>query len=98
MSSPVTPIRFPVPPESIAPAGPPASGGVFRQVLQQAVESTERRGAGAAARIERFLAGEGEELHDVVMEAQKAQLAFELFTQVRNKVVEAYQEVMRTQI
>jgi flagellar hook-basal body complex protein FliE len=98
MSSPVAPIRFPVPPEGIPPGGRAASGNVFGEVLRQAVESTERMGGGAAARIERFLAGEGEELHDVVMEAQKAQLALELFTQVRNKVVEAYQEVMRTQI
>lgn len=98
MSPTIQPVRFPVTPPALAPAGAAAPGDLFRHVFEQAVAGAERMSHNAAARIERFLAGEGEELHDVVMDAQKAQLAFELFTQVRNKVVEAYQEVMRTQI
>jgi flagellar hook-basal body complex protein FliE len=48
--------------------------------------------------VERFLSGEGEELHQTVMATQQAELSFELFLQARNKVVSAYQEIMRMQM
>jgi flagellar hook-basal body complex protein FliE len=38
------------------------------------------------------------ELHSTVLAAQKAELSFEMFLQMRNKVVQAYQEIMRSQI
>ena len=66
--------------------------------MKDAVNTVENLGASAAHGVQRFLAGEGGELHQVALDAQRAQLAFELFLQVRNKVVEAYQEVMRSQI
>lgn len=42
--------------------------------------------------------GEGVNLHDVTIAAQKASIAVELTTTVRDKAVEAYQEMMRMQI
>ena len=54
--------------------------------------------AGAGEAIGRMLSGEGGELHQVALATQQAELAFELFLQVRNKVVQAYQEVMRMQV
>ncbi|MCL4851471.1 MAG: flagellar hook-basal body complex protein FliE, partial [Bryobacteraceae bacterium] len=42
--------------------------------------------------------GEAEEVHQAVLATQQAELAFEMFLQVRNKVVQAYQEVMRMQV
>ena len=39
-----------------------------------------------------------EELHNAVMATNQAELAFDLFLQVRNKVISAYQEVMKMQI
>ncbi|MSV34242.1 MAG: flagellar hook-basal body complex protein FliE [Bryobacterales bacterium] len=46
----------------------------------------------------RFLNGEGEEIHKVALAAQQADLSFQMFLQVRNKVISAYQEIMRMQI
>ena len=46
----------------------------------------------------RLMAGEPVELHRVIMAGQQAGLAFELMMGVRNKVVEAYREVMRMQV
>ncbi len=48
--------------------------------------------------IDRFLSGEDEEIHKVALATEQAQLTFDLFLQVRNKVVSAYQEVMRMQM
>ena len=48
--------------------------------------------------MERFLGGEGEELHNTVMATERATLSFDLFVQVRNKVVSAYQQIMQMQM
>jgi len=83
----------------VAPAAAGSgSGASFQNVFEKAVAGVQDLQQNADQGIERFLAGEGEELHTVVMASQKAELAFELFLQVRNKVVSAYQEIMRMQI
>ena len=48
--------------------------------------------------VENFLSGEDNDLHKTIMATQRADLAGELFLQVRNKIVAAYQEVMRMQV
>jgi flagellar hook-basal body complex protein FliE len=48
--------------------------------------------------MEQFISGESTDLHNVALASQKAALDFEMFLQVRNKVVQAYQEVMRLQL
>ncbi len=82
-----------------APSAPGASqGGGFQNLFEKAVSGVENLRQTADQGIERFLAGEGEELHSVIMATQQADLAFDLFLQVRNKVVSAYQEIMRMQM
>ena len=93
---PVSPIVPPVPP---APAGGTyPAGGAFQDVLSHAIQSVESVGRTASASVERFLSGEGEELHSTILATQRAELSFDLFLQVRNKVVGAYQEIMRMQM
>ena len=85
----------------VAPAAPAtgASGGSgFQDVFEKAVAGVENLRQTADQQVESFLTGEGGELHSMVVATQKADLAFELFLQVRNKVVSAYQEIMRMQI
>jgi flagellar hook-basal body complex protein FliE len=48
--------------------------------------------------VERFLSGEGEDLHSTILASQRADLEFQMFMQVRNKVVSAYQEIMKMQM
>jgi len=67
-------------------------------VFEKAIAGVDNLQQTADQGIERFLAGEGEELHSVVMATQKADLAFELFLQTRNKVVSAYQAIMQMQL
>jgi flagellar hook-basal body complex protein FliE len=88
------PIALPAP---IAPAGG-SSGAAFQDVLTGAINQVEAFGKEAAASTQRFLSGEGEELHTTIMAAQRAELSFDLFLQVRNKVVSAYQEIMKMQM
>ena len=98
MPAPILPISAPVLPSAIRPAGEPSAGGGFRDVFASAVQQVESFGQDASASVERFLAGDGEDLHTTVLATQRAELSFELFQQVRNKVVNAYQEIMRMQM
>ena len=73
-----------------------ASG--FGSILSDAMQTVEGLGDDATKSVENFLSGEGDDLHKIIMTSQRADLAMELFLQVRNKVVAAYQEVMRMQV
>lgn len=92
--------------KGIAPIIPPApvgetersSGQVFQSVLTDAIERVEQFQMGSQQSTDRFLRGEEEELHQVVLASQRADIAFEMFLGVRNKVVSAYQEIMRMQL
>ncbi len=74
----------------------PADG--FSDILSEAIQTVDKLQTASGQSVERFLSGEGEELHQTVMAVQRAELSFELAQQVRNKVVSAYQEIMRMQI
>ena len=67
-------------------------------MLSSAIKSVEASGQNASASVERFLSGEGEELHTTILATQQAELSMDLFLQARNKVVSAYQEIMRMQM
>lgn len=98
MPGPILPISSATLPEAIRPAGGPASGGAFQDVFTSAIQKVQTLEDNASASVERFLSGEGEELHTTVLATTQAELAFNMFLQTRNKVVSAYQEIMRMQI
>jgi|YelNatPaOPRAMG01_1025707.scaffolds.fasta_scaffold00049_49 flagellar hook-basal body complex protein FliE len=52
----------------------------------------------ANEQMQRLAAGQAEDLHDVMVAVEKASLSFELLLEIRNKVLEAYQELMRLQV
>jgi len=76
---------------STAPAG-------FQSILEGMIGGVEKTQAQAQQMVDGFLAGGNEEIHTVALASQRASLEFELALQVRNKVVAAYQEVMRMQL
>jgi flagellar hook-basal body complex protein FliE len=66
-------------------------------VLTSAIEHVDKYQADANQAIQQFLQGNGE-LHNVALATQRAEMAFDLGMQVRNKIVSAYQEVMKMQL
>ena len=98
MVNPVSSIRPISMPEPVQPAGNTASPGGFQSVLESMIGQSEQSRAAAQSSVNNFLAGGNEELHSVVLASQRAELEFDLFLQVRNKVVSAYQEIMRMQV
>ena len=102
MAAPILPIASITGPAAIAaPAlAPPASGSgpAFASVFAEAVNKVESFQQNAQQSVDRFLSGEGEDLHRVALASQQADLSFQLFLQMRNKVVSAYQEIMKLQV
>ena len=98
MPSPVLPISSPTMPELIGPSSQSSAPGLFRQVLGSAIGDVENSRNTAASAVEQLLSGENQELHTAALAVGRAEITLELFLQVRNKVVQAYQEIMRIQM
>jgi flagellar hook-basal body complex protein FliE len=75
-----------------------SSGGSFADVLNNAVGEVNRLQAQADRLAEQLASGEIKDVHQVMVAMERASLALQLTVQVRNKVIEAYQEMMRTQV
>ena len=72
-----------------------ATGKDFLKALENAAEQVNSLQNDAASQSQLFATGQTSDIHSVMIASQKATVALELTTQVRNKVLEAYQEVMR---
>lgn len=69
----------------------------FGQQLESAVSGVEIEQQDAEYKVNNMLGGGGTDVHDAMIAVQKADLSFQLMLQVRNKVVQAYQEIERMQ-
>ncbi|AHF92940.1 flagellar hook-basal body complex protein FliE [Opitutaceae bacterium TAV1] len=70
----------------------------FGVLLEKAVNAVNDRQQAATEATRAVLLGESDKLHQSVIAAQEASVAFSLMVEVRNKVVEGYQELMRMSI
>lgn len=70
----------------------------FADTLRDAVGQVDSLNKAADEQIEAFVAGEQENLHEVVIAMNQAKLSFQLMTEVRNKMLETYHELMRMQV
>ena len=82
---------------SSLPTGEPHSIG-FTEWLGQHLDSANSQLVQADDGIRKLALGEADNLHQVMINLEKAKLSFELVVQVRNKLLESYQELMRMQI
>ena len=70
----------------------------FADLLSRAVGSVDGAMKESDQQIQDFIAGKTENVHDVMISMQRAQLSFQMMVEIRNKAVEAYQELSRMQI
>lgn len=70
----------------------------FARILQEQFQVVNSLEKNANDITEKLLLGEVNHLHEVTIAAEKANLALQLTVQIRNKLVEAYQEISRMQI
>ncbi|MFO7607707.1 MAG: flagellar hook-basal body complex protein FliE [Candidatus Krumholzibacteriia bacterium] len=70
----------------------------FADQLAKAVDQVQDLSTRSRDLVDGMVAGRTTEVHDVMIAAKESQLAFELLVEVRNKLLEAYQELMRMQV
>lgn len=78
----------------------PAAGDnkTFGQVLTDILHDVDNLQKDAEKASFRLVTGQVEDLSQVTIATEKAAIALQLTMQVRNKIVDAYQEVMRMQV
>ncbi|WP_404330216.1 flagellar hook-basal body complex protein FliE [Mesobacillus maritimus] len=69
-------------------------GDLFKKALQE-VDTAQKE---SQMKTQQLVMGEGTDIHEVMIAGQKSNLSLQLTVQTRNKVVEAYQEIMRMQV
>lgn len=67
----------------------------FGDTLKDAMDRVDGAQKEAEGKIEAYVAGEEENLHEVMISMNQAKLHFQLMTETRNKLLETYQELMR---
>jgi flagellar hook-basal body complex protein FliE len=80
----------------LGPAG--EAGPSFADTLAKSIEEVNHLQKEADQAIEKLASGESQNVHGAMLAVNKADTAFRMTMQVRNKIVEAYQEVMRMQV
>ncbi|CUT04827.1 flagellar hook-basal body complex protein FliE [Candidatus Chrysopegis kryptomonas] len=70
----------------------------FQSVLKEFIKDVNELQNQAGEAIEKAVTGEISDIHDVMIAVEKAKTSFELLMEVRNKMLEAYKELMRLQV
>ena len=78
----------------LAPAASPVDGPGFGDTLQNALGAVEGSATEANQAVGRMLEGTGD-VHEAMIALQRADTMLQLTVQIRNKIVQAYQDVMR---
>lgn len=73
----------------------PTTGDSFASYLSNAIEKVNQDQLHSEAMNKALATGEVTDLHQVMIASQQSMLSLQLTIQIRNKVVEAYQEIMR---
>jgi flagellar hook-basal body complex protein FliE len=79
-------------------SGAAGANGSFGSVVRDAVESLDQTQKASAQEIAKAVTGESPDLHRTIIALQTADLGFQFALQVRNKVINAYEEIMRMQV
>ena len=84
--------------ESRIPDKSKGSGADFKDLLADAIQEVDQAHKISDQQIQKVLNGDVQDVHTAMIAMQKADLSFQMMMQVRNKLVDAYHEVMRMQV
>ncbi len=71
--------------------------GAFGSSLVDAIDQVEQVHTDASHQVQQLLRGDRQDIHNVMIAVEKADVTFQLMMQVRNKIVNAYQEISKLQ-
>ena len=75
-----------------------AQGGSFSQILGSMVQEVNGKQSAAAQAVSDLQSGQNVSLHQAMIAMEEASVSFQLMVEVRNKLLESYQELMRMQV
>ncbi|NLK73541.1 MAG: flagellar hook-basal body complex protein FliE [Clostridiales bacterium] len=70
----------------------------FTEKIKEELDYVNSLQIKSAEATQALITGEADNIHEILITNEEAMLALEMAVQVRNKIVEAYQEIMKTQI
>lgn len=85
-------------PGTAMPEQPAAPAPGFAAWMEQGLTSLNTQLVTAEQGVQKLASGTAENLHDVMLQLEQARLAMQVAAQVRSRIVEAYQDVMRMQV
>ena len=74
------------------------TSGSFANILSEAFSTAEQADIADKTSAIELLTGQSDDLSGLLLDAQKAELSLNLALQIRNKVIDAYNEIMRMQV
>jgi flagellar hook-basal body complex protein FliE len=81
------------------PLGPaPTAPTSFGDMLERLVNEVNQKQTAAGAALSGLMSGQSVSLHQAMIAMEEASVSFQLMVEVRNKLVESYQELMRMQV
>jgi flagellar hook-basal body complex protein FliE len=85
-------------PQKAGSVGGAAPTGNFQGVLGQMVQEVSAKQSAASDMMTGVLSGQGVPLHQAMIAVEEASISFQLMVEVRNRLLESYQELMRMQV
>jgi flagellar hook-basal body complex protein FliE len=70
----------------------------FKDMLAQALDTVNNLQINADRMAQKLATGEAKDIHEVLMAVEEVSVGLQLTMQIRNKIIEAYQEIMRMQV
>lgn len=74
------------------------AGNAFSSMIRNLTDDVSAKSAKAASDVEGVITGQGVPLHQAVISMQESSVSFQLMVEIRNKLLESYQELMRMQV
>ncbi|MEZ6062786.1 MAG: flagellar hook-basal body complex protein FliE [Planctomycetaceae bacterium] len=88
-----------LPPSSQVTASPATKADVpFAELVKDLLNDTSRQQDAMQNSVKQLVSGETDSIHDVVLTASRADLAFRLVMEIRNRLISSYEEIMRMQV
>ncbi len=70
----------------------------FKDLLKESIKEVDQVQKAAGKAVESLAVGKTENIHETMIALEKAEISFKMMMEVRNKIVKAYEEVMRMQV
>jgi len=84
--------------DGLTPAAAPKGNETFGEFLANSINDVNSLQSKANVSIQKLVTGENKNLHETMLHVEQAEIAFKTMNQIRQKVLDAYREVMKMQV